>query len=115
MKKFVFSALATLLLSLPVFGLTPAETKAHAASYQIGQATRSGGGDPDELLFDLQAFPGESGAGVFGVDGKLIAVISATRIQVKEEEGIAFASAYRFNFKPEDLARALAFSAEVKK
>lgn len=221
MKKFL--ALVALLISLPVFGLTPAETKAHSASYQIGQATLSGGGrcsataiaphalltashceeptdalyirgiadnpveivgkirdeqdhtiyllkgvtfadyvevapdkfeqgenvftfgnpgkwqdiyqrgyvvgilvdnsmeaalgggDPDELLFDLQVFPGQSGAGVFSPEGKLIAVISSDRIQVKDEEGIAFGSAFRLNFKSEDIARALSFSAETPK
>ena len=219
MKKFL--ALFVLFIALPVFGLSPAEVKAHSASYQIGQATVSGGGrcsataigphalltashceeptdalyirgiegnpveivgkirdeqdhtiylvkgvtfadyaelapdkfeqgediftfgnpgkwrdiyqrgyvvgtlvdnsmeaamgggDPDEILFNFQAYPGESGAGVFNLDGKLVAVVSQDDIQVKAEEGIAFASAYRLNFKPEDIARAKAFSAEA--
>jgi V8-like Glu-specific endopeptidase len=222
-KKLLVLAIAVLFLTLPVFGLTAAETKAHAASYQIGQITVSGGGrcsataigphalltashceaptdelyirgqegnpfqivgrirdeqdhtifllkgvtfsdyadvlpadkfeqgedvftfgnpgkwqdiyqrgyvagvlvddslaaalghgDPDEVLLDFQAYPGESGAGVFNSEGKLLTVVAADDIQAKPDEAISFASAYRLNFSPEQLLRAKTFSAEAK-
>ena len=78
-------------------------------------AAAMGQGDPDEILMDFQAYPGQSGSGIFNTDGKLITVLSEEEIQSHHDDAIAFASAYRLNFKPEDIARAKAFSAEVKK
>lgn len=78
-------------------------------------AAAFGAGNPDEILLDFQAFPGQSGSGVFNADGKLITVVSGEDEQEHHDEAIAFASAYRLNFSPEDLARAKAFSAEAKK
>lgn len=74
-----------------------------------------GDSDPDEIFLDFQAFPGQSGAGVFNTDGKLVAVVAATDMQVKHDDAIAFAAAYRLSFTQAELDKARAFSAEVKK
>jgi hypothetical protein len=71
-----------------------------------------GQGDPDEILLDFQAYPGQSGSGVFNTDGKLVTVVTQEEVQTHHDDAISFASAYRLNFKAEDIARAKTFSAE---
>lgn len=59
------------------------------------------------LLFDIQGYPGDSGAGVFRVDnGSLVEVISAAVGEANGDERIQFMVAYPLHFSPEDLERA---------
>ena len=73
-----------------------------------------GGGHPPIILIDIQAYPGESGAGVFNTDGVLIDVLSGEDSQVEEGITINMGTAFLLSFKPEELARAQTFSAEGK-
>ena len=73
-----------------------------------------GEGKPPELLIDIQAFPGESGAGIFNTDGVLVAVLSGDEMQVHDGVSIDLGSAYPLSFKDPDLARAKSFTAEAK-
>lgn len=66
---------------------------------------------PDTLLFAFQAFPGESGAGVFNADGKLVAILSYDAPQTDGPSRIAMAGAYPFAFTRADIDKARAFSA----
>ena len=75
-------------------------------------AAAVGEGSPPEVLIDIQAFPGESGAGIFNTEGALVDVLSGDETQTKDGASIALAVAYLLAFKPEDLARAVAFTAE---
>jgi hypothetical protein len=72
-------------------------------------AASLGDGYPDTILLDLQAFPGESGAGIFNAKGDVIAVLSGDQHQVKEGVSIDLASAYPMAFKQEDLDKARTF------
>ena len=74
-----------------------------------------GAGKPPEILIDIRAFPGESGAGIFNTDGVLVAVLSGDQMQVHDDVSIDLGAAYPLNFKDADLARAKTFSAEPAK
>lgn len=75
-------------------------------------AAAMGQGKPPEVLIDIQAFPGESGAGIFNTDGVLIDVLSGDQMQTHSGISMDLGAAYLLSFKPEDLARAKTFSAE---
>jgi V8-like Glu-specific endopeptidase len=66
------------------------------------------------VLIDIQAFPGESGAGIFNTDGVLVDVLSGDKHQTHDGMTIDLGAAYLLAFKPEDLARAKTFSAEAQ-
>lgn len=90
--------------------------KGYVAGLKIDQsaAAAMGAGKPAEILIDIQAFPGESGSGIFNTDGVLVAVLSGDEMQVHEGRSIDLGTAYPLAFKSEDIARAKAFSAEAK-
>ncbi len=71
-----------------------------------------GAGEPTKILIDIQAYPGESGAGIFNTSGVLVAVLSGDQMQTKEGVSMDLGAAYFMVFKPEELARAKTFSAE---
>jgi len=71
-----------------------------------------GQGKPPQVLIDIQAFPGESGAGIFNTNGVLIDVLSGDKMQTHEGISMDLGVAFLLAFKPEDLARAKTFSAE---
>jgi V8-like Glu-specific endopeptidase len=91
--------------------------KGYVAGLKVDRsmAAAMGEGEPDKILIDIQAFPGESGAGIFNTSGVLVAVLSGDQMQTREGVSMDLGFAYFLNFKPEDIARAKAFSAEVKK
>jgi hypothetical protein len=61
---------------------------------------------PDFILFDFQAYPGDSGAAIFNDAGQIVAVVSmVTEREVKGQSGIAariqFTVAIPFGFTPQ--------------
>lgn len=91
--------------------------KGYVAGLKVDRsmAAAMGEGEPDKILIDIQAFPGESGAGIFNTSGILVAVLSGDQMQTREGVSMDLGFVYFLNFKPEDIARAKAFSAEVVK
>lgn len=67
-------------------------------------------GDPSAILFSVQAYSGESGAGIFNTFGQLIAVLSIDQEQDnKGGERISFAGAFPLAFSQSDLDKAREF------
>lgn len=67
---------------------------------------------PVEWLIDVQAFPGESGAGIFSPDGKLVGVLTAYEEQDKKGININLAMAYQLHFSDEAYATARTWTPE---
>jgi V8-like Glu-specific endopeptidase len=90
--------------------------KGYVAGLKIDQSPAAvmGAGKPTEILIDIQAFPGQSGSGIFNTAGVLVAVLSGDEMQVHDGKSIDLGVAYPLAFKDEDIARAVAFSAEAK-
>jgi hypothetical protein len=88
--------------------------KGYIAGFLIDQSMEAamGAGKPPEVLIDIQAYPGESGAGIFNTDGVLIDVLSGDHMQKHDGISMDLGAAYLLTFKPEDITRAKAFSAE---
>jgi Trypsin-like peptidase domain len=77
-------------------------------------AAMFGQADPDELLFDFQAYPGISGSGVFNQKGQLVAVIGINEVETRKDDAIEFAGAFLLGFTQEQLDKARAYRTEVK-
>ena len=88
--------------------------KGYVAGLELDESVEAalGGGSPAKVLIDIQAFPGESGAGIFNTDGVLIDVLSGDEMQKNDGVSMDLGVAYLLGFKPEELARAKTFSAE---
>jgi len=70
---------------------------------------------PQEAMFQLPIFPGDSGAGIFAENGTVVEVVSFTaQQQTKDGREISFAGAYALSFKDEDLDRAAKFTTPQK-
>ena len=67
------------------------------------------------ILLDLQAFPGESGAGIFNPAGKLVAVIASNVPQTEGELQMDLAGAMPLQFSQKDLDKARAFTTPAEK
>ncbi len=70
-------------------------------------------GKPDIILFALQAFPGESGGGIFNSEGKLVAVLSSNIPQKNSDVEISRTGAFPLGFKQADFDRARTFSTPI--
>ena|SRR6202795_1574743 len=71
------------------------------------------GKEEDMILFDMADWHGDSGAGIFSEDGKLVAVVSLLVSQSKPDElenAIRFTGAFPLAFTQEQLDKARAFS-----
>ncbi len=72
-----------------------------------------GAGQPDEVLIDMPAWHGDSGAAVFNSKGEVIGVITGRVSQATEDDkqdSISMTFSFKLGFKTDDLARAKAFS-----
>lgn len=90
--------------------------KGYVAGLKVDKspAALMGDGKPPEVLIDIQAFPGESGAGIFNTEGVLVDVLSGDEVQTHDGAAIEFGTAFLLAFKDTDLARAKTFTAEAK-
>jgi len=90
--------------------------KGYIASIQVDNSIEAafGHAGPDTILIDLQAFPGESGAGIFNTSGEVIAVLGFDCPQTHKDAAIDFAGAYPLAFKQADIDKARSFSTPVE-
>lgn len=69
-----------------------------------------GHGEPDQILFSMQAYPGESGAGIFNTSGAVVAVLGFVAAKKHGDTQISMTGAFPLGFAKEDIDKARAFT-----
>lgn len=76
-------------------------------------AAMFGGGSPDEVLLDIKAWHGDSGAAIYNSKGDVILVLTGSEFQSRpddQKDSIRLTFGFKLAFKADDLARAISFS-----
>lgn len=97
-----------------MFGNPDGHIDFYRQGYAVGIGNTGDAKDiqPDEIMFDLNIFRGDSGAALFDLDGNIIGVISQAYVTASPQAAaftLKFAIVYRFQFKQDDIDRAIAF------
>lgn len=71
--------------------------KGYVASFDI---------EAEEIYYDLNAHPGDSGSGIFNSKGELIAVLTHVKTSMISNSYLKIAASYRFSFTDEELRAA---------
>jgi hypothetical protein len=82
--------------------------KGYVAGYRRPQVAL-GQGEPDMTLFDLNGYPGDSGAALFNKAGEIIALVSIVRFHMEQTKAMDLTGSYHLQFTQEQLDTARKF------